>query len=121
MARRAKLEMFLIEMRGRRNLTQKELAEVLGIDHHIISHWESGRRKPNGAQLQLLLQHMRFSLRERDDLATVCDQENIGINLPRSLRPVLTGDEALADLSTFYFGGSFEKRLERIRARRAKQ
>ena len=42
----------LVYLRKRQNLTQKQLAEKLGIDATQLSHIESGRRTPNPQLLQ---------------------------------------------------------------------
>ncbi|HXV62362.1 MAG TPA: helix-turn-helix domain-containing protein [Vicinamibacteria bacterium] len=43
-----------VALRRFAGLTQKELAEALGISVHTLSNWEQGRRSPDGPALALL-------------------------------------------------------------------
>lgn len=38
-------------LRKATGLTQKELADILGVDRSAIANWESGRRNPAGTNL----------------------------------------------------------------------
>lgn len=40
-----------VALRKRAGLTQKEMAEILGVDRTAIAHWEAGRRNPDGKRL----------------------------------------------------------------------
>jgi transcriptional regulator with XRE-family HTH domain len=40
-----------VALRRRAGLTQRELAEILGVDRTAIAHWEAGRRHPEGKRL----------------------------------------------------------------------
>jgi HTH-type transcriptional regulator/antitoxin MqsA len=37
-------------------LTQKELADAVGVDRTAIAHWEAGRRNPDGKRLDAYLE-----------------------------------------------------------------
>jgi len=56
----------LLAARGRANLTQDELAFILGVKtHDRISHWEKGRRLPglvNGLKLEIVYQELMGSV-----------------------------------------------------------
>jgi DNA-binding transcriptional regulator YiaG len=53
--RRRQLDPGLIaEVRGRHGLSQREFAEVLGIDIDTLQNWEQGRNKPDAAALNLV-------------------------------------------------------------------
>ncbi len=41
-----KLEERLKELRKEKNITQKELAEIIDADKTLISKWEKGRKRP---------------------------------------------------------------------------
>lgn len=43
-------------LRKNADLTQRELAEILGVDRTTIAHWESGRHTPNGKLLDAYLE-----------------------------------------------------------------
>jgi DNA-binding transcriptional regulator YiaG len=45
----------IAEVRARRGLSQREFAEVLGIDIDTLRNWEQGRNKPDAAALNLVM------------------------------------------------------------------
>jgi DNA-binding transcriptional regulator YiaG len=54
--RRRQLDPGLIaEVRARHRLSQREFAEVLGIDIDTLQNWEQGRNKPDAAALHLVM------------------------------------------------------------------
>jgi DNA-binding transcriptional regulator YiaG len=54
--RRRQLEPGLVaEVRARHGLSQREFAEVLGIDIDTLQNWEQGRNKPDAAALNLVM------------------------------------------------------------------
>jgi DNA-binding transcriptional regulator YiaG len=54
--RRRQLDPGLIaEVRARHRLSQREFAEVLGIDIDTLQNWEQGRNKPDAAVLNLVM------------------------------------------------------------------
>jgi len=54
--RRRQLDAGLIaEVRARHRLSQREFAEVLGIDIDTLQNWEQGRNKPDPAALNLVM------------------------------------------------------------------
>jgi|ERR1700722_7337266 len=54
--RRRQLDPGLIaEVRARHGLSQREFAEVLGIDIDTLQNWEQGRNKPDAAVLNLVM------------------------------------------------------------------
>lgn len=44
----------LKNLREERNMTQEQLAEVMGVGQSTIAHWESGYRKPDIVMLKKL-------------------------------------------------------------------
>ena len=44
----------LIKLRKRKNLTQIELADIVGVKQYVISAWENDRTEPNISQLSKL-------------------------------------------------------------------
>ena len=44
----------LIKLRKRKNLTQIELANIVGVKQYVISAWENDRTEPNISQLSKL-------------------------------------------------------------------
>jgi DNA-binding transcriptional regulator YiaG len=55
-ARRRHLEPDLIaKVRARHGLSQREFAEVLGIDIDTLQNWEQGRNRPDTAALNLVM------------------------------------------------------------------
>ena len=54
--RQRRLEAGLIaEVRTRHGLSQREFAEVLGLDIDTLQNWEQGRNKPDTAALNLVM------------------------------------------------------------------
>jgi DNA-binding transcriptional regulator YiaG len=45
----------IVEVRARHGLSQREFAEVLGIDINTLQNWEQGRNKPDAAALGLVM------------------------------------------------------------------
>ena len=43
-------------LREAAGLTQRELADTIGVDRTAITHWESGRRNPDGKRLDAYLE-----------------------------------------------------------------
>lgn len=39
-------------LRRKHNLTQQQLAWVVGVDNTLVSHWESGKRSPTAKGLK---------------------------------------------------------------------
>ena len=53
------------KMREKRNLTQKQLAELLGVKQSHVSRWEAGTFKPNATTLKKLAEVLNCQI---DDL-----------------------------------------------------
>jgi DNA-binding XRE family transcriptional regulator len=47
------------EVRSRHGLSQREFAEILGLDTDTLQNWEQGRNKPDAAALKLVLAYDR--------------------------------------------------------------
>ncbi len=45
----------IAEVRARHGLSQREFAELLGIDVNTLQNWEQGRNKPDAAALNLVM------------------------------------------------------------------
>jgi len=59
-----KIGRFIAENRKEKNLTQKELAEKLGVSDKTVSRWENGNYMPDLALLQPLSEELGISLNE---------------------------------------------------------
>ncbi len=46
---------FIAELRARHALSQRELADALGLDARTLQNWEQGRNRPDAAVLSLML------------------------------------------------------------------
>lgn len=42
------------DLRRAADLSQRDLAERIGVSHMSVSHWETGRNEPSARQLRLL-------------------------------------------------------------------
>lgn len=49
------------ERREHLGLTQRFVAEKIGIDQTTLARWENGQRTPSGPQLIRLIAYLRFS------------------------------------------------------------
>lgn len=59
-----KIGKFIAECRKERNLTQKELAEKLGVTDKAISKWENGRCMPDISLLKSLTSELGITINE---------------------------------------------------------
>lgn len=55
----------LIKKRKERKLTQKQLAEMVGVKQHTVCGWENGNRQPNFEKLKKLSKIFKCNI---DDL-----------------------------------------------------
>ena len=79
------------QLREKRNLTQAELAEKIGVSSKTVSKWETGRGLPDISLLQPLAQALGISVIE------LLNGEQIHITLPGYVKAVVIGaDIALA-------------------------
>lgn len=59
-----KIGKFICEMRKRKNLTQLELANKLGVTDRAISHWENGRRMPDLSLIKPLCNELGITVND---------------------------------------------------------
>lgn len=59
-----KIGMFIAECRKEKNLTQKDLADKLGITDKAVSKWENGRCMPDISSLQALTSVLGITINE---------------------------------------------------------
>ena len=59
-----KIGKFILEMRKQKGLTQKELAEMIGISDKTISKWECGNSMPDISYLEALCNSLNISVNE---------------------------------------------------------
>ena len=59
-----KIGKFILEMRKQKGLTQKELAEMIGISDKTISKWECGNSMPDISYLEALCSSLGISVNE---------------------------------------------------------
>lgn len=55
---------FIVELRKEKKLTQKELADKLGVTDRAVSNWETGRRLPDYSLLPDLCKILSISINE---------------------------------------------------------
>jgi putative transcriptional regulator len=56
-ARRAETEIaaaWIVALRARHGLSQRDLADRLGVDPRTLQNWEQGRNRPDAAAISLL-------------------------------------------------------------------
>ena len=59
-----KIGAFISELRKEKNMTQKELAQKLGITDRAISKWENGRGMPEVSLMKPLCEALDISINE---------------------------------------------------------
>lgn len=59
-----KIGKFITELRKEKNMTQKELADILGVSDRAISNWENGRRLPDYSVLSDLCNALSITINE---------------------------------------------------------
>ena len=55
---------FIAEKRRAKNLTQEQLAELLGVSNKTISKWETGKSMPDYSIVELLCKELNISISE---------------------------------------------------------
>ena len=65
------------DFRESKGLTQKELAEIVGVQDAVISNWETGRNRPNVDVLKKLCTALNTSA---DELIGIKRKENKGLS-----------------------------------------
>ncbi len=69
----------IIKLRKIHNMTQEDLADIVGVTRQSIAQWESGKTCPNLTQSKALADAFKVSL---DDLVEYDPEENLGLNMP---------------------------------------
>ena len=59
-----KIGKFINQKRKEKNLTQKQLAEYLGVTEKSISNWENGRNMPDLSLFKPLCKELNISLND---------------------------------------------------------
>ena len=59
-----KIGKFILQLRKEKNMTQKELAEKLGVTDRAISKWENGRGMPELSLMKALCDELGISVNE---------------------------------------------------------
>jgi len=59
-----KVGKFIAERRKAKNLTQEQLAEIVGVSSRSISRWENGKTMPDYALLSLLCDTLQITINE---------------------------------------------------------
>jgi len=60
---------WLLKMRSKRNLSQSELARLVGVSQATISLWERGKARPDDVQLEIIREVLDGGLAEREAAA----------------------------------------------------
>lgn len=69
----------LVQLRKYRQLTQEQLAEMVGVTRQAIAKWESGETMPDLEKCRILAEIFEVSL---DDLANYESDTNWGMGVP---------------------------------------
>ena len=55
---------FIAELRKEKNMTQRELADIIGVTDRAISNWENGRRLPDLSLIKVVASELDISVAE---------------------------------------------------------
>ena len=73
------LNKILVRLRKIRQMTQEDVAEVVGVSRQAVAKWESGETIPDLDKCRMLAEFFEVSL---DNLANFEPEENLGLDLP---------------------------------------
>ena len=59
-----KIGKFIAELRKEKNITQEELADILGVNVKSISRWENGKTMPDLSLLSILSRKLNVEISE---------------------------------------------------------
>ena len=69
----------LITLRKMKNMTQEDIADIVGVSRQSVAKWETGETVPDLDKCKILAEIFEVSL---DDLVNYGAQENMGLGLP---------------------------------------
>ncbi len=69
----------LVQLRKLHNMTQEDLADLVGVTRQSVAKWESGESVPDLEKCKIIADNFGISL---DDLANYSSSDNLGLDLP---------------------------------------
>ena len=69
----------LVQLRKFRNMTQEDIAEMVGVSRQTIAKWEAGETAPDLEKARILAEVLEVSL---DDLTNYEPRESLGLPVP---------------------------------------
>lgn len=90
-----KFALKLKELRESRNLTQRDLADILDISKGSIGMWESTDRMPNSKSLQQIAQYFNVPMEELLEVDITPEERAAGASSTRTARITPIEDEML--------------------------
>ena len=69
----------LVQLRKLHNMTQEDVADLVGVTRQSVAKWESGESVPDLEKCKIIADNFGISL---DDLANYSPAENLGLELP---------------------------------------
>lgn len=92
---------FIAASRKNKNLTQEQLAEILGVNNRTISRWENGKNMPDISLLKLICKTLDISIEEL-------------INGERTTKNNLTTSYEKAIISTISTNNKINKKMNKL-------
>ena len=71
-----KVGKFILELRKKNNLTQKELADKLGVTYQAVSKWETGKNIPDISIIKMICEEYKIDINEILDVKTTTKNDN---------------------------------------------
>ena len=103
-----KIGKFILEMRKEKNMTQQELATILGVTDRAISHWENGRRLPDYSLIRSLCAALDISVNELFACKRLKD-EDYKKNADDNLMEILENSSFTLQERIIYFKDKWKK------------
>lgn len=69
----------LVQLRKLHNMTQEDVADLVGVTRQSVAKWESGESVPDLEKCKIIADNFGISL---DDLANYSSSDNLGLDLP---------------------------------------
>lgn len=96
----------LAQARRRKSLTQRQLADKLGVQHTLVSSWERGVQKPGPSDLEKLCQILEIT---REEIESMPGPEKLTNSREEKIQQTQAYEESMGYVdSTWLRGGRYD-------------
>lgn len=103
---------FIAEKRRARNLTQEQLAELLGVSNKTVSKWETGKSMPDYSIVELLCKELNITISELI-AAKEKESESTPIYTKEQVALLLYKAQQMENKKRIHFDGSISKPIKK--------